>query len=475
MRIFTLLLFLFTSCAKEEFATKRNLNSINVPLTFSSTVENCSDYTLIRPYVDFLFLWDNTSSQVFVSNETKSALNQTINLISNRFDYHIMMAPLVQTGSNTNFLISRNTVGLSSSALDIRIDESEAEDSLDSFTTSGSSEEHGIQRAVDIISQNRSNGIFRKNSYVVIVVMSNGNDQFFTSSGFYDGPATNNYVQSKLQELSNLSIERESIKTRFISLVGHQSCNNGWKEGSTYRQFSALVHENNYNCSSDQSSDYECLSQTPDSHDICQMNFSGLFDAVNNSITDTVVKHKYDHWPISMQEEPILFDENTIQVFKSTGEELLEVSGETPGENGWKYIGYKVNQPTTYEPFVGENVSAHTLQLFGDAKVTYPECLLISYESPTYYYGYGYLDAKPLEGSIRVKKNGVLISEDEWTYIGFKEAQNLRVIGPGNPSEPFLEGFPADTVFNKYIIKFSESFIYQNGDVIEITSDPTGT
>ena len=162
MRFVTILLILFISCAKEEFATKRNLNSINVPLTFNSTVENCSKYTLIRPFVDFLFLWDNTSSQVFVSNETKSVLRQTINLISDRFDYHIMMAPLVQTILRNKFLISRNSVGLNSSALDIRIDESEAEDSLDSFTTSGSSEEHGIQRAIDLVSQNRANGIFGK-------------------------------------------------------------------------------------------------------------------------------------------------------------------------------------------------------------------------------------------------------------------------------------------------------------------------
>tara|TARA_B100000925_G_scaffold286649_1_gene264710 strand:+ start:2538 stop:3965 length:1428 start_codon:yes stop_codon:yes gene_type:complete len=475
MRFIAFLLILFTSCAEEEFATKRNLNSINVPLTFSSTVENCSNYTLIRPYVDFLFLWDNTSSQVFVSDATKSALRQTINLISDRFDYHIMMAPLVKTNPENNFLITRNKLGLNSSALDIRVEESEAEESLDSFTTALSSEEHGIQRAVDIISQNRSNGIFRKNSYVVIVLMSNGNDQFFTSSGFFDGPTTSNYLQTKLTELSNISTERESIKTRFISLVGHQPCNNGWKEGSTYRQFSSLVHENNYNCSADQSNDYECLSQTPDSHDICQMNFSSLFDAVNNSITDTVVKHKYDHWPISMQESPLLFNESTIQVFKSSGEELLEVSGEEPSESGWKYIGYKENHATTYEPFVGENQSAHMIQLYGNARVTYPECLLVSYESPTYYYGYGYLDSKPLEGSIRVKKNGTLVSEDEWTYIGFKESQNLRILGPGNPSEPFLEGFPADTVNNKYIIKFSESFIYQSGDIVEITADPKGT
>ena len=162
MKFLLPLLILFISCAKEEFASRRNLDSVSVPLTFNSTIENCSNHTLIRPYVDFLFLWDNTSSQVFVSDETKTALRQTINLISDRFDYHILVSPLVEQANDPEFLVTRNTNGLTSDSLAIRIDSNDTGGALDSFKNANSSEEHGLQRAVDIISSNRSNGIFRK-------------------------------------------------------------------------------------------------------------------------------------------------------------------------------------------------------------------------------------------------------------------------------------------------------------------------
>ena len=475
MKSILIILFLFISCSKEEFASRRNLDTVDVPLTFNTTAESCSNYTLIRPYVDFLFLWDNTSSQVFVSNETKQSLRQTINLISDRFDYHILLAPLVGQTSGKTFLIARNENGLSQSALNIKIDETFAENALESFTTSSSSSERGIQRVNDLIETNRSNGIFRKNSYVVVVVMSNGNDQFTTSSGYYDGPSTQSYITSEFNRFKDLITERESIKSRFISLVAHSPCKPGWRYGETYKTFSNKVHEDQYNCNQNSNNDFECSSNTPDSHDICGIEFSNLFDAINNSVTDTVIKHKYDHWPISFQEDPILFDRDSIKIFKSTGEEVLEVDGESPEEDGWVFLGWKNGQPTTYEPFIGESKNAYMVKLQGNAKVTYPECLLVSFESPTYYYGYAPLSAKPLDGSIKVKKNGELLPEDAWEFLGFKASQNLRIMGPNNPEDPFVESFPADYATNNYIIRFSEDFVYMSGDIIEITFDPTGT
>ena len=59
-------------------------------------------------------------------------------------------------------------------------------------------------------------------------------------------------------------------------------------------------------------------------------------------------------------------------------------------------------------------------------------------------------------------------------YIGYKDEQNLRVQGPNNPEEPFLEAFPNVPAEGKYIIKFSEDYIYESGDLIEITFDPKG-
>ena len=376
---------------------------------------------------------------------------------------------------NKKYLITRTTSGLTQDAMNIRVDQSEAESVLENFTTSSAAQEKGIQRAVDLIEDNHTNGIFREHSYLIVVVMSNGNDQEFTSTGYYDGPGTQNYINDQFSRFQGLLSSRNNIKGRFISLVPNTSdCQLGWRKGESYINFSSQVHNDQFSCSESSNNDYECSSTTPDSHDICGMDFLNLFDSVNNSVTDFIVKHKYDHYFISFQQDPVLFERDTLKVFNESGEEIIEVDGSDPNESGWKYIGWQDNHPTSYEPTIGENKSAYMIELFGDAKVVYPECLLISYDSPTYFYGYAYLSSKPLEGTIKVKKNGNLLSTDAWEYIGFKDSQNLRVQGPNNPSDPFAEAHPADYASNKYIIKFKDGFIYESGDIVEVTYDPTG-
>ena len=59
--------------------------------------------------------------------------------------------------------------------------------------------------------------------------------------------------------------------------------------------------------------------------------------------------------------------------------------------------------------------------------------------------------------------------------LALKKLKTLESLALVTHLSHSLRGFPADNVFNKYIIEFSENFIYQNGDVIEITSDPKGT
>ena len=80
----------------------------------------CSLSTRVAPKVDFLFLWDNTTSSRFINPETAKALKNTINLISPRFDYHIVLAPLKhqeRTNSSEFFLITENTKGLNDEAI----------------------------------------------------------------------------------------------------------------------------------------------------------------------------------------------------------------------------------------------------------------------------------------------------------------------------------------------------------------------
>ena len=85
-----LILITLISCGKEEFASIKQSVDSAAPITLNSSLEVCANHTLVKPYVDFLFLWDNTSSQTFVNSGTKEALANTVNLISERFDYRIL-------------------------------------------------------------------------------------------------------------------------------------------------------------------------------------------------------------------------------------------------------------------------------------------------------------------------------------------------------------------------------------------------
>ena len=466
LNIFILLL---TSCGKEEFSSVKQSVTSTSPITLNTTDEVCANHTLVKPYVDFLFLWDNSSSQTFVNSDTKTSLANTVSLISKRFDYRILLAPMLGNNNDYAFLLSATSSGLNSSSKSMLVDIDSAYSKLLNFPTSVNSHENGIQRAVNILEYNHNlnNGIFRKNAYLVIVLMSNGNDQINTSSGIYNGAATANYISSNLEKLKDISSEEnlDTLYSRFISLVAHNECSSGWRIGESYKKFSKEVHSAFFDCETDDSADIQCSSATPDSHDICGISFDSLFDAVNDSIVETIIKHKYNYWPISYQKDPVNFDLSTLKVTKSNGEEFFELpldSQDDGNTSGWKYHGWLENQPTTYEPSIGEEKSAYMLELVGDAKVSYPECLVLTYDSPTYYYGYLAIPHNPLVSSIIVKDGDDVLPADKWEYKGYVEEQNMRVQGPSNPDFPFQEFFPGEIVNSKYIIKLDNSLIYKN-------------
>ncbi|MFT6603380.1 MAG: hypothetical protein ACJARO_000890, partial [Bacteriovoracaceae bacterium] len=106
---FTLFILLFaflSGCPEGAFKPNEQKEStVANPIQFSSNT-SCSSFTLIRPKVDFLFLWDNSTSTNFINESTKAALNQTIDSISSRFDYHILLSPLVGNGNTDSKLVT---------------------------------------------------------------------------------------------------------------------------------------------------------------------------------------------------------------------------------------------------------------------------------------------------------------------------------------------------------------------------------
>lgn len=475
--LFGVLIGITYSCGKEEFAANPvQQDSKTDPIKYSSS-SLCSGHTLIKPPVDFLFLWDNSSGNRFINAQTKTALNNTINSIAyDRFDYRILMAPLLPVNAERHFLITENPNGLSTYAKSLIIESSQAANKLDTFLdlTGTGSEERGTQRAIDLIQQYHSHGVFRNGGYTMIILMSSENEAIKNADGNV-GIDSEIYINEQINKLLCLrgnysgtctsSVNLNAKQMRFMSLVAHSSCGLGYTKGDSYIKVSKVLYNANYSNGNPTPTDQDS-SSTPDSYNICTTNFTHLFDGINKSIKELILGHVYDYWPVADSDDA--FDSSKIKLVKNTGIEILPKTDSNP--NGYVFLEGVRTLETRRLPTRGESRTGYFVQLFGESEVKYPECILVSTQSPTNYYGYIQMHTKPVVSSIRLLINNIDIPQSAtngWEYIGYKDSQNIKIAGPNN----YAEGTPAE-IKTGYFLKLHGSAVYSNGAKLIISYDP---
>lgn len=470
-KLFTVVLMsiFLISCAEEVLTQSTLTTDFTASDLQGYEVNTCSQMHFEKPPVDMLFVVDNSGSSLLPTfSLIKQQIANTINTISNEFDYHIYVAPLIPLSGESltqyPLLVSDPSSLPSIGSVNIVTPEN-----LSLFSTAtGNNDEHGFQRTIDLINGNRANGIFRNNANTIAIMISNGDD---TSSLVSAGNGNYGFSQQQfnIRKNSLLSFSKKYADNnfvsnplnaesfRFMSLVAHSSCN-GWKPGSSYQIMSHKIYD--YMGYSDDNN-YK------DSKDLCSRNYTNLFSSINNSIHAVVVGHKYDHWKISnANAASIQEDDITVTKILSDGS---QVNIPTDSMNGFEYLGYQSNKNTRYEPTIGEPASGLIIKLNGSAKVTYPECIIAKTRTPTEYYGFIALPREPQAGSIQVVINGVTQTQSStngWGYIGWHDIKNIKVGGPTNAATT-----PA---LNKtgYFIQLFGNAIFTNGDTISVQYKP---
>lgn len=171
------LFFIFASCSKEEFTATKVVQTESVPVVSTTETSSCASFTILKPKVDFLFLWDNSTSMNYATEDVKTALNNTITKISTRFDYRVVIAPIKTSTSDpweNASLVAENPDGLDSFGKSISISKESAVARLESLPQVSGSIERGFSRAKSLL--NKTHGIFRDQAYTIVVIMSNGDD-----------------------------------------------------------------------------------------------------------------------------------------------------------------------------------------------------------------------------------------------------------------------------------------------------------
>lgn len=461
--ILSLALMLLAGCGKEEFgSTAQNNTQSASPLTNYKQV-SCSSFTLIKPKVDILYVVDNSTSNYYVADDIKTAVKNTVATISQQFDYRVIgtnLLPLDETPFDDYQVMTNSQDPLSSEASS-RVVISSSQ--LNFFSNRKDGAEAGLRRVIEFVNYNTgiSPSLFRQNAYLVIVLVSNGRDtevegqSSFNNSTFEktDG----NGVSIYSHRLNSMKYIKDTLlhsqQLRFFSVTADTSCNSGWLSSAlSYSRMSRDIYS------------YSEATDSPgsrDHFDLCSGGISKVFTAINSSIKQVVIPHRYKYWPITFTDSDDI-DVSKIKVFKSTPN-----SAPVQVTTGWQYLRNPGTVNTRVFPLPeGEPTDAkHLIEFTAGNEVEYPACISVTSTSKTEYFGYIVLPQAPTVDSLVVRINGKTIPKSNtngWSYIG-NAYRNIKMeypaAGDQNPGV-YKSGF---------MIQLNGSAnYYKSGDSVEV-------
>ncbi len=452
-------------CTKQRFSTPATKTGSESNALKTLIYKSCAIKGSVNPQVDILVLIDNSTSTNFITSDLKNAIIDSLQSISQDFDYRIYVAPLMAPATGENLSSYPHFSGAPSGSTPLS-----PPSSLNSIynLTFGSpavgADELGFRRIDTLLNtlhtptSSGGLGFFRSKTHDITILISNGND----SDGVVGGDYYSQNFNLRKQELLNRKIAIESQQFRLLSLVAHSACRSGHIRGFNYIRMSKEL----YALSGDTS-----LSGVvnPDSFDLCLGDFSNIFSQINKSIQPISENLTYRYWPIEseLKNKIIAGQVNPANLDVFFLDDSSNSSTLVPQSN----YNYMPNFSGNIVDPAHVSDILHTgaaLALSPSAYVTTPDCLLVQAPEEPKYYGYIRLATEPKESTIKVSKNGNTINKDAtngWEYIGFQSALNVLIASPTNhnPSTIWTD------IKTGYFIKLNGSAIYGDGENLEVT------
>lgn len=459
-----LVLAALSGCGNEQFGTGGQSSSDTVPSVSAYSAQSCSNYTLIKPKVDVVYVVDNSASTYYVANDIKNALSATISTLSSDFDYRVIGTPLIQTANgNQDYQVMTNSSDLAGLPSDSRRVQSSG-----SFTffanAAGGGYERGLDRAYSFVNFHKSSGLVRPAAHTIIVLVSNGRDNDVEAQSPYGNGEPVYNASNFATSLSRMkTLKNAGYQLRFSSVTAQSSCKSGWFSSlKSYVQMSKEIYQ--YTSSIEGSSDQDS-SSTPDAYDLCSRGFSSVFASVNSSIKQVLIKHGYRYWPITFLnngDNNVDQDKIVVTRVSSSGAKTVLAKG-----SDWIFDdrGTSMSVLTREMPTAGEPVTGRFFVRF-NSLLYYPDCVLVTSVSQTETFNKVVLPKKPLLPVV-VKVNGVEIPQSALDTSAVNSSQTVNIkYSPANTSPVMRTGF---------VITITDpTYYYKSGDNVESLYTPAG-
>lgn len=455
---------MLTSCGNEQFGTGgQSTNSTASPLTTFSS-QSCSTFTLIKPKVDVVYVVDNSASSYYLASDIKNALKNTVDTLSQDFDYRVIGTPLIQTANgNNDYQVMTNSTDLSGLPGSPKRIQTSSEFTFFS-NPGGGGYERGLNRVYSFVNYHKGS-LLRNNAYTLIVLVSNGRDADVEAQGPYNNGEPIYNASAFATALNNLKSMKNSLQAqqfRFVSVTAHSSCQAGWFSSlKSYVQMSKEMY--NYSGASDQNGD-----PSPDAYDLCGGGLSNIFTSINSSIKQVLIAHGYRYWPITFAENNESVDINEIQVTKvaqnGSKTNLVRNVDWTYQDNVTPMAINTREVPTSGEPVTGRHFVRFSNLLM------YPDCVLVTSVSRTEYFDWVVLPKKPLL-PVTIKVNGVEIPQSALNTNQVSTSQTLNIKAP----YPTAADENPPVMRTGFMIQITNpQYYYKSGDTVDALYTPAG-
>lgn len=429
--VFLLSLLLLAGCGEEQFGAVRQATRTEANSIKSYEQHTCSSFTLIKPKVDILFVVDNSSSNIYITSDIKTAIKNTVDSVSSQFDYRVIGTGLLKAkGDSTPFndyqVLTNSSDPLSTEAASRKIISSNELNFFTAVEQDPDEVEAGLRRTIEFINGNSGTGLFRQGAYHLIVIVSNGRDQEVEYSPYANGQTAQyeNVFNDRLSSFNAIKSQLNSQQLRLFSASANRICKPQWY--SSEKSYVAMAQQL-YQLSG------ATDSPSSDFYNLCDNSASQIFTAVNSSIKQILIPHTYRYWPITFAENNEMVDVNEIEVIKvgsnSSKSTLTKTTQWIYEDKGTPTAVNTRELPTVGEPITGR----HFVRFTDNNLITYPDCVIVKSKSRVEYLGYVVLQKAPQVQSIVLRINGVTIPQSAtngWTYIGNQPAMNIKMPHP---------------------------------------------
>jgi hypothetical protein len=354
---------LLSGCSKQKFQ-KENF----------STSAIAGQYVYLKPKLDIVVFQDASDSMANAVGVIQPQLNGFLGSLDPNWDYHFVVMPLLsQQTMNQKTVIATDCSTISGVANCMNPSQIGFFNSMAGNASWISTQNSGVGNTdygfanmnYNINNVISSGGFFRSDALKAFVVVSNGEDQtnvaYLTRpdgsvTGLdYNSPTTINSFNAYYSYFNSL---KTSISlNKFYSVVATNGGDVGcWGAGRIFVGNRYINMANQLGGAA---------------FDLCSSGLSSVLHNIQTSLKTVVQTVEFNYVVISSTDEP---DPNTI---------VLQKNGVTipqDANNGWTYIGFQSNHPTTDYPTVGDNQTGYMVRLNGAAKFKGSDTISIDFQ-----------------------------------------------------------------------------------------------